>query len=153
MILKRKIYQELLDWKIERNGTSAILINGARRVGKSFIAQHFATNEYRSKLIIDFSNITKAVRDVFENDINNLDLFFQKLTNYYQVELYDRESVVIFDEVQLLPIARQMIKHLVADGRYDYIETGSLISIKQNVMDILLPSEEEELEMHPMDFE
>jgi len=153
MVLKRKIYQELLDWKRERDGASAMLINGARRVGKSFIAQQFAANEYKSMLIIDFSNISNAVKDVFENDKTNLDLFFSKLMSYYQIELYERESVVIFDEVQLLPIARQMIKHLVADGRYDYIETGSLISIKHNVKDILLPSEEEELEMHPMDFE
>jgi len=153
MILKRKIYQELLDWKNEGNGTSAVLINGARRVGKSFIAQQFAMNEYKSMLIIDFSNLSNVIKDVFENDKTNLDLFFMKLMNYYQVELYERESVIVFDEVQMLPIARQMIKHLVTDGRYDYIETGSLISIKQNVKDILLPSEEKEIEMHPMDFE
>jgi len=153
MILKRKIYQELLNWKSARNGASAMLINGARRVGKSFIAHQFATNEYRSKIIIDFSNLSNEVRDVFENNRTDLDLFFSKLINFYKTELYERESVVIFDEVQLLPIARQMIKHLVADGRYDYIETGSLISIKQNVKDILIPSEESELEMHPMDFE
>jgi len=153
MILKRKIYQELLNWKNERNGASAVLINGARRVGKSFIAEQFALNEYKSMLVIDFSNLSNEIRDVFENERTNLDFFFTKLMSYYQVELHKRESVIIFDEVQLLPIARQMIKHLVADGRYDFIETGSLISIKQNIKDILLPSEEEELEMHPMDFE
>jgi len=153
MILKRKIYEELLNWKNKRNGATAILINGARRVGKSFIAEQFGKNEYKSALIIDFSNILNVVKDVFENDRTNLDLFFQKLMHHYKVELHRRESVVIFDEVQLFPIARQMIKHLVADGRYDYIETGSLISIKQNVKNILIPSEESELEMHPMDFE
>ena len=153
MIFKRKVYNELLKWKNERNGATAMLINGARRVGKSFIVEQFAKTEYKSALIIDFSNISNVIKDVFENDRTNLDLFFQKLTNYYKIKLHRRESVIIFDEVQLFPIARQMIKLLVADGRYDYIETGSLISIKQNVKDILIPSEESELEMHPMDFE
>jgi len=153
MILKRKIYQNLLKWKNESCGTSAMLVNGARRVGKSFIARCFGENEYKSVLTIDFSNITKEVRDIFENDKTDYDVFFSKLTAHYPVKLYKRESLVIFDEVQLLPIARQMIKHLVADGRYDYIETGSLISIKQNVKDILIPSEEDSIEMYPMDFE
>ena len=153
MILKRKIYQEMLNWKNEKKGTRALLINGARRVGKSFICEQFGKNEYKSVLAIDFSNITKEIRDIFENDRADYDVFFSKLAAHYQVTLHKRDSLVIFDEVQLLPIARQMTKHLVADGRYDYIETGSLISIKQNVKDILLPSEEDELEMHPMDFE
>ena len=153
MELKRKIYQKLLDWKNESNGASALLLNGARRVGKSFICGQFGKNEYRSMLIIDFSNISNSVKDIFINDNTNLDMFFIKLAAFYRVELYKRESLIVFDEVQLFPMARQMIKHLVADGRYDYIETGSLISLKQNVKDILIPSEEEELEMHPMDFE
>jgi len=153
MILKRKIYDKLVTWKKERNGATALLVNGARRVGKSFICKQFGENEYKSVLLVDFSDISNIVRDIFENERADLDMFFSKLTAQYKVKLYKRESLVIFDEVQLLPIARQMIKHLVADGRYDYIETGSLLSIKQNVKDILLPSEEEELEMHPMDFE
>jgi len=153
MHLKRKIYEKMLEWKEESNGSSALLINGARRVGKSHICEMFGKNEYRSVLIIDFANISSVVKNIFENDRVDLDLFFLKLTSYYQVELFKRESLIIFDEVQLFPLARQAIKHLVADGRYDYIETGSLISIKQNVKDILIPSEESELEMHPMDFE
>lgn len=153
VVLKRKIYQDLLKWKNDSKGSTALLINGARRVGKSFICEHFGRNEYKSMLIIDFSKITNYVRDIFENDCNDFDVFFSKLTAVYNVELFKRESLIIFDEVQFLPLARQMIKHLVADGRYDFIETGSLISIKENVKDILIPSEEEQLDMHPLDFE
>jgi len=153
VILKRKIYNELLKWKKESDGKTALLISGARRIGKSFICALFGNNEYKSVLIVDFANIPDAVKDVFENDRTHLDMFFAKLASAYDVTLYKRESLIIFDEVQLFPIARQMIKYLVADGRYDYIETGSLLSIRQNVKDILIPSEEKELEMHPLDFE
>jgi len=153
MVLKRKIYQELIDWKNNRRGASALLINGARRVGKSYICQMFGNTEYKSMIIVDFSNLSNFVRDVFENDITDLDMFFAKLSAYYETVLHVRESLIVFDEVQLFPIARQLLKHLVADGRYDYIETGSLISIRHNVKDILIPSEEESLEMHPLDFE
>jgi len=153
MILKRKIYNELLDWKIKCAGTRAILISGARRVGKSFISELFGKNEYKSVIIINFANLPPVVSDTFEHDRTNLDVFFAKLSRHYGVELFTRESLIIFDEVQLFPIARQMIKQLVADGRYDYIETGSLISIKENVKGIIIPSEERELEMFPLDFE
>ena len=153
MILRRKIYQQLLDWKSKSNGSYALLVNGARRVGKSYICEQFGKNEYKSMIIVDFANISSIVNDIFENDRMHLDIFFAKLASAYDVELFKRESLIVFDEVQLYPIARQMIKYLVADGRYDYIETGSLISIKQNVKDILVPSEERELEMHPLDFE
>jgi len=130
-----------------------MLINGARRVGKSYICEQFGKNEYKSVLIVNFANLSPIIKDTFEYDRSDLDVFFAKLSRHYGVDLHLRESLIIFDEVQLLPIARQMIKHLVADGRYDYIETGSLISIKENVKDILIPSEERELEMHPLDFE
>jgi len=153
MILKRKIYRELLKWKSECNGTRAMLINGARRVGKSYICDQFGKNEYKSVMIINFADLSPIIRDTFEYDKSHLDVFFAKLSRHYDVDLHVRESLIVFDEVQQLPIARQMIKHLVADGRYDYIETGSLISIKENVKDILIPSEERELEMHPLDFE
>jgi len=153
MVLKRKIYQELLKWKKESNGTRALLINGARRVGKSFICRQFGMNEYKSFIIVNFANLSPIIKDTFEYDRSNLDLFFTKLSHHYNVELHKRNSLIVFDDVQLLPIARQMIKYLVADGRYDYLETGSLISIKENVKDIVIPSEERELEMHPLDFE
>jgi len=153
VVLKRKVYQKLLTWKKKEKGKTALLITGARRVGKSFVCKQFGENEYKSMLLVDFSNLPNAVIDIFENDRNDLDVFFAKLAAYYSIPLIKRQSLVIFDEVQLYPKARQMIKYLVADGRYDYIETGSLISIKQNVKDILLPSEERELEMHPLDFE
>jgi len=149
----RKKYKDLLEWKNESNGTSAMLITGARRVGKSYLCKQFGTNEYKSMIIIDFSKPLNAVKEIFENDINDLDMFFSKLSIHYRTILHKRESLIVFDEVQLYPIARQMIKHFVADGRYDYIETGSLLSIKQNIKDILIPSEEDELELHPLDFE
>ena len=153
MHLKRKIYDELIKWKQESKGTTALLINGARRVGKSYICEQFGKNEYKSVLIINFSTVSSVVKEVFENYRTDIELFFLKLTLHFNIKLYKRESLIIFDEVQLFPIARQFIKQLVADGRYDYIETGSLISIKQNVKDILIPSEEESIDMHPMDFE
>ena len=153
MLLKRKIYQQLLSWKNESAGRSAVLISGARRVGKSFICKQFGENEYRSMITIDFSKPSSIVKDIFENDSGDLNSFFSKLSSHFKTILYKRESLVIFDEVQLYPLARQLIKHLVADGRYDFVETGSLLSIKQNVKDILIPSEEEEIEMHPLDFE
>ncbi len=149
----RKIYQKLLKWKNEENGTVAILIDGARRVGKSYIAKEFAKKEYKTYILIDFNNIGNEVKDVFNHYLSNLDYFFTLLQNYYQVRLYKRESVIIFDEVQLFPRARAAIKYLVADGRYDYIETGSLMSIKSNIRDIVIPSEERHIELNPLDFE
>ena len=153
MILKRKIYQKLLDWKNTSNGKTALLIKGARRVGKSFICKQFGENEYKSMVFIDFSNPDKEIIEIFENDSTDFDLFFSKISLFYRTELYVRESLFIFDEVQQYPRARQLIKHLVADGRYDFIETGSLISIKRNVKDIVIPSEEDSIEMFPLDFE
>lgn len=152
-MLKRKIYQKLLNWKKQSNGSTALLIEGARRVGKSFIVRKFAEKEYKSYILIDFSNVSKTLTDIFEYDRTNLDVFFMKISVLYETKLFNRDSIIIFDEIQLYPEARQLIKHLVADGRYDYIETGSLLSIKQNIQNILLPSEEEKLEMHPLDFE
>ena len=125
----------------------------ARRVGKSYIAEEFAKNNYKSYILIDFSKIPQSIKDLFDNYLDNLDYLFTYLSGYYDIKLYERESVFIFDEVQFCPKARGAIKHLVADGRYDYIETGSLISIKKNVKDILIPSEEHQIKMYPMDFE
>jgi len=153
MFLKRKIYQKLLDWKKQSNGVSALMVNGARRVGKSYICKKFGENEYKSTIIVDFSAISAELKNIIEHDSTDLEMFFAKLSAYYKTTLHKRDSLIIFDEVQLVPKARQLIKHLVADGRFDYIETGSLLSIKQNVQDILIPSEEDEIEMHPMDFE
>ena len=152
-ILKRKAYDNLLEWKKTSNGSTAILIDGARRVGKSFLAKQFGANEYESYISIDFSTVSKEIKDIFENNASNLDLLFNKITIYYGVRLIDRKSLIIFDEVQCFPRARGLIKHLVEDGRYDYIETGSLISIKRNIMDIVIPSEEERLNLYPLDFE
>ena len=153
MILKRKAYEQLLSWKNECNGSRAILVEGARRIGKSTIVEEFAKNEYKSYILIDFANVSGTVIDAFENHKNNLDELFMLLSLEYGVKLFKRESAIIFDEVQLYPTARQLIKYLVADGRYDYIETGSLISIKENVQNILIPSEERKLKMYPLDFE
>ena len=152
MIFKRKIYNELRQWKQEDDGHSAILIKGARRVGKSTIAEEFAKNEYETYILIDFAECSDAVRNLF-NDISNLDFIFLRLQMIYGVELKVRKSVIIFDEVQKCPNARQAIKYLVKDHRYDYIETGSLISIRKNIEGILLPSEELEIHMYPMDYE
>lgn len=143
----------MLRWKENSRGATALMIDGARRVGKSFLCQQFAENEYKSHILIDFGNTPKDILDVFENDSTNLDLFFAKLAAFYNTQLYKRKSVIIFDEVQQFPRARQLIKYLVADGRYDYIETGSLIRLKKNVKDIIIPSEEDHLEMFPLDFE
>ena len=151
-MFKRKVYDELKIWKQECNGKRAILIEGARRIGKSTVVKEFAKNEYKSYILIDFSNANKEILSIFE-DLPHLDMFFSRLQVETGIKLYKRNSVIVFDEVQLFPKARQAIKHLVADGRYDYIETGSLISIKKNVKDILIPSEERKIEMFPMDYE
>ncbi|MCL1882914.1 MAG: AAA family ATPase [Defluviitaleaceae bacterium] len=153
MVLKRKAYKQVVDWKNKSNGKTALLLNGARRVGKSFLAEHFGKNEYKSMILIDFSNPPKDVISIFENDSHDIPMFLTKLSLYYQVKLHVRDSLIVFDEVQIFPKARQLIKHLVADGRYDYMESGSLLSLKENVKDILIPSEEEEIEIHPLDFE
>ena len=152
MIFKRKIYNELLQWKRTDEGRTAVLIQGARRVGKSTIAEEFATNEYETHILVDFAACSTEIRDLF-NDVSDLNRIFMRLQLEYAVELKERKSVIIFDEVQLAPKARQAIKYLVKDGRYDYIETGSLISIRKNVKDILIPSEEVKLHMFPMDYE
>ena len=156
MIFKRKIYEDLLSWKNESNGQTALLVEGARRVGKSTIIEEFGKNEYKSYIMIDFSNtkesFTKEVKDVFEKS-NNYDEFFQMLQLVKGTKLYQRESLIIFDEVQKYIKAREMIKFLVKDGRYDYIESGSLISLKKNSRKILIPSEERMIEMFPMCFE
>ena len=153
MELKRKIYDRMLKWKQEDAGCTALLLEGARRVGKSHIVEQFGKREYKSYLLIDFSNVSKQILDVFENDFTEYDIFFNKLSVFYGVKLFHRESLIIFDEIQMYPKARQMIKHLVADRRYDYIETGSLLTLKQNVEGIVLPSEEEHVSMYPLDFE
>jgi predicted AAA+ superfamily ATPase len=153
MELKRKIYDRLVNWKNTANGKTALLITGARRVGKSYIVNKFAENEYQTHITVDFSLASKDVLDIFETDQMDLTLFFTKLSLIYQTKLMNRNSLIVFDEVQLFPAARQFIKHLVADGRYDYIETGSLLSIRNNVENILIPSEEEEILMLPLDFE
>lgn len=151
--MKRKIYSQLLDWKTIANGKSALLIEGARRIGKSFIVEEFARNEYDSYILIDFNNVDEEVKVLFEKYLTQLDLFFQMLSLYFEVNLTPRKSLIIFDEVQQFPPARAALKYLVADGRFDYIETGSLISIKKNVKNIMIPSEEQHLNMYPMDFE
>lgn len=149
---KRKIYDTMLRWKAERNGDTALLIQGARRIGKSTIAEEFARNEYKSYILIDFSKVAPEVNELF-NDISDLNYLFIRLQFIYQVELHERDSVIIFDEVQLQPLARQAIKHLVKDHRYDYIETGSLISVRSKSRDIIIPSEETKVNMYPMDYE
>ena len=152
-MFRRKLYDKLLEWKKRSAGTSALLIEGARRVGKSTIAEEFAKSEYASYVLIDFSIASDAFKQTLLDTRTDLDSFFLYLSAEYGVSLKPRDSLVIFDEVQLFPKAREFVKHLVADGRYDYLETGSLISIKENVQDILIPSEEESLRMGPMDFE
>ena len=153
MYFRRKIYDRLLEWKETSKGKSAVLIEGARRVGKSTIAEEFARKEYDDYILLDFALESKDMRRNFEENIGDLDAFFRNLFIIKGKDLPRRRAVIIFDEVQLFPLARQAIKYLVADGRYDYIETGSLISIKKNVQNILIPSEEEKLKMYPMDFE
>ncbi len=151
-IFKRKLYDKLLHWKQEKNGKTALLVEGARRVGKSTIVEEFAKHEYKSYILIDFNKVGKKIKDLFE-DLDDLDYLFLTLQANYGVNLEPRKSVIIFDEVQKCPLARQAIKYLVADGRYDYIETGSLISIKRNTKDITIPSEEDRITMFPMDYE
>ena len=151
--MRRKIYNDLLRWKQEEQGRCALLIDGARRVGKSYIVREFAAGEYRSALIIDFSIARAEVKQLFSDYAGDIDMLFMNLMSIYNVTLYHRESLVVFDEVQECPPARQAIKHLVADGRYDYIETGSLVSIKRNVKNIIIPSEERHITLYPMDFE
>ncbi|MCD7823588.1 MAG: DUF4143 domain-containing protein [Oscillospiraceae bacterium] len=152
-MLRRKIYDRLVEWKNKSHGSTALLIDGARRVGKSYIVGLFAREEYKSSIIIDFGNAPRDILDMFENDSSDLDLFFAKLGAFYSTRLYERETLIVFDEVQQFPRARQLIKYLVADGRYDYIETGSLIRLKKNTQDIIIPSEEEHIELFPLDFE
>ena len=151
-VFRRKIYEEIREWKEKYSEKYALLIKGARRVGKSTIAEEFAKNEFKSYILIDFAHTSKEIINLFD-DTYNLDFFFLQLQQLTGKRLYEKESVIIFDEVQLLPKARQAIKYLVADGRYKYIETGSLISIKKNTKDILIPSEERKISMYPMDFE
>ncbi len=151
-MFKRKIYDKLLEWKLESAGKTALLIEGARRIGKSTVTEEFAKNEYDSYILIDFSIAPRSVKELFD-DISDLNYFFLQLQLIYKVDLIERKSLIIFDEVQLFPRARQAIKHLVKDRRYDYIETGSLISIKKNVTGILIPSEERKISMFPMDYE
>lgn len=153
MVFRRKIYDKFLAWKKESNGKKALLVEGARRIGKSTIVEEFARNEYKSYLIIDFAKAPEEVKGYFSSYLDDLDTFYMLLSVHYGVKLHPRESVILFDEVQRFPKARESIKYLVADGRYDFMETGSLISIKENVKDIVIPSEERHLKMYPMDFE
>ena len=151
-VFKRKLYDRLLEWKRVQNGKTAILVEGARRVGKSTLVEQFAKNEYESYILIDFNEASNEVKSLF-NDLMNKDFIFLQLQSLYNVVLKERKSAIIFDEVQNCPLARQAIKYLVKDGRYDYIETGSLISIKKNTSQITLPSEEERVTLYPMDYE
>ena len=153
MIFERKVYSKLLKWKQESSGQKALMVEGARRIGKSTIVEEFGKNEYKSYILIDFAKATDEVKGYFHQHLNDLDTFFMLLSVAYGIQLYPKESLIIFDEVQLFPKAREAIKYLVADGRYDFIETGSLISIRENVKEIVIPSEERQLKMYPMDFE
>ena len=151
--MKRKIYDTLIQWKTTSSSTTALLIDGARRVGKSYIAEEFAKENYKSYILIDFNRAGKEVTDLFVNYLDDLDNLFMYLSAYYNTKLFQRDSLITFDEVQLFPRARASIKYLVADGRYDYLETDSLMSIKKNVKKIVIPSEERHINMYPMDFE
>lgn len=153
MILKRKMYDKLVRLKNELNGRKAFLIEGARRIGKSTVCEEFGKKEYKSYILIDFAKCPDEVKEYFFKHMNDLDTFFMLLSTFYGVKLFERESLIIFDEVQMFPKARECIKYLVADGRYDYLETGSLLSIRENVKDIVIPSEERHLSMYPLDFE
>lgn len=153
MIFRRKIYERLRKWKEEAGGAKALFIEGARRIGKTTIVEEFARNEYKSYILIDFNDAGEVVRDAFENYLQDLDTFFMILSTEYRTVLYPRESLLVFDEIQRFPKARQSIKRLVKDGRFDYVETGSLVSIRENVQDITIPSEERKVQMYPMDFE
>ena len=150
MIFKRKMYATMLQWKNKRPGKTALLLKGARRVGKSTLVEEFAKREYKSYILVDFSRKSKEIDDLFSN-MMDLDFFFLRLQNIFGVSLHKRESVIIFDEVQMQPLARQAIKHLVKDGRYDYIETGSLLSLKKNIKGIVIPSEEHAETLYPLD--
>lgn len=152
-MLKRKAYDKLVEWKTRSNGASALLVEGARRVGKSTLVEEFGKNEYRSCLVVDFFQASDEVKEFFEDNRNDFDTLFLLLSAYYRVDLYRRDTLVVFDEVQAFPAARGLIKYLVKDGRYDYIETGSLLSIKQNIDGIVIPSEEEAMRLEPLDFE
>ena len=151
-VFRRKLYDKMLQWKAERGGSTALLIKGARRVGKSTLAETFAKNEYDSYLFIDFTEVSQDIRDLF-NDISDLDSLFLQLQFKFHTRLYPKKSVIVFDEVQNFPMARQAIRKLVNDGRYDYIETGSLMSIRKNVQNIRIPSEETRMTLYPMDYE
>jgi len=151
--MRRKIFDRLVQWKNESKGTSALLIEGARRVGKSYIVEEFAKKEYDSYVLINFSNTSSRIKNLFVNDLHDIPMLLQKLSNLTSTRFFERRTLIVFDEVQKWPRAREAIKFLVADGRYDYIETGSLISIHENVRDIVIPSEEEKVKMYPMDFE
>ena len=153
MKLERKIYTSLVEWKNEYRGKRSLLIEGARRTGKSWIAEEFGRNEYKSYILINFAQASKEVFDLFEDYAYDINYIYSSLSVIYNVELFKRESLIILDEVQLCPKARQLTKQLVADGRYDIIETGSLLSIKENVKDIVIPSEEKKVKMFPLDFE
>lgn len=153
MFFKRKIYNKFLAWKRGTNGRKALLVEGARRVGKSTVVEEFARNEYKSYILIDFAIASEDVKSYFQLYLNDLDTFYMLLSVQYGVQLHPRESIIIFDEVQLFPKAREAIKYLVADGRFDFIETGSLISIKENIKEIVIPSEERQMKMYPLDFE
>jgi predicted AAA+ superfamily ATPase len=153
MEIQRKAYDRLKTWKNESQGKSALLIEGARRIGKSTIAKRFGEREYKSYILVDFNKVSRKILENFDTNLNNLDIFFQTLSLEYNTPLHKRNSLIIFDEIQKFPKAREAIKYLVADGRYDFIETGSLISIKENVESITIPSEEEKLKMYPCDFE
>jgi predicted AAA+ superfamily ATPase len=151
--VKRKIYDRLVQWKKESNGKTALLIEGARRVGKSYIVEEFGRNEYASYVLINFSNAAPRIKNLFINDVYDIPMLLQKLSNLTATRFVERNTLIIFDEIQKWPRAREAIKFLVEDGRYDYIETGSLISIHENVKNIIIPSEEEKIQMYPMDFE
>ncbi|PLS30659.1 ATPase [Bifidobacterium margollesii] len=152
-MLKRKMMSKLIDWKRRSDGHEALLIEGARRVGKSTIVEAFGRTQYRSFILIDFARLPHVVREIFDEQRDDLTTFFLMLSTYYRTRLYERDSLIVFDEVQQYPAARELIKYLVADGRYDYVETGSLISIKKNVRNIVIPSEERKIDMGPLDFE
>lgn len=151
--MKRKIYSKILDWKNRWAGRTALLVDGARRIGKSWIVEEFGRNEYKSYLLIDFNNVRREIKELFDLYLADLDTFFMQLSLFTGVRLFERETLIIFDEVQMYPKARAAIKYLVKDGRFDYIETGSLVSINQNVKDIVIPSEEIRINMYPMDLE
>jgi len=153
MILKRKAYQKLLNWKQESKGTSVLLLSGARQAGKSFLCEHFGKNEYKSMIIVNFENASRELLSIFEHGSTDLDMFFSELSTFYNTGLFKWESLIVFDEAHLFPSVRQFLKYLVADGRYDYIETGSFLSGKQATQSNVCPSEEDVLEIFPLDFE